>query len=129
MTGAISLLSGLLRRREQAAFERPSVGDELDNAAHGPAGFEFADDVDQIVTCTEAEVSAGLDQAVASSEALGAVDGPGEEEVLSAEGRFSDQAFDAAVVDLELTVREAASEEGALLHRVPHRGAERRGRR
>jgi hypothetical protein len=83
MTGAMSLLGGLLRLREQSVLERPAVGNQLDDAPRGPAGFELGNDVDQVVPCAEAEISAGLNQGVGSCQAPGAVEGASEKDEIA----------------------------------------------
>ena len=72
MTTALSLLSGLLRLREQAVVARPAVGDEFRDASERPSSLELADDVNQVVARTKAEVATRLDQRVCRGQAFGA---------------------------------------------------------
>ena len=112
------LLSGLSALREQAALVRPAIGDELDDAAQRPAGFDLGDDVDEVVARADAQRATGLHERVCGGESLGGLLRAREVEVTPPDGRLADRALDQTVVDLEAPVTEAAALVGALRERV-----------
>ena len=107
------LLSGLVARHEQPALARPAVRDELCDTSHRPAVLELVEDVDEVISCRDAEQATGLHERVGVGKALSGVDGAREEKVAPAQSGLADRALDFAVVDLESPVAEAASDEGA----------------
>jgi hypothetical protein len=105
-----SLLGGLL--------SGPAMGNELGEAAEGPAVFELADDVGEVAVGLDAEEEAAIGEGEGGGEALAPTRGACEEEVASGYGKHADSALAAAVVDLEASIAEAAAEEITLVDGV-----------
>src|SRR5690606_41253529 len=105
---------------------RPAARDEVAEQLQGPAGFELANHVDQVLVGVESEQQAAVDESESSRQALSAASGASEEEVSSSDGKGPNSPLDAPAVDLEASVGEAASKEFALIDRVG-RGAPERG--
>jgi hypothetical protein len=117
-----ALVGGLVRR----PLRGPAARDEIAEQLLGPAGFELADHVDQVLVGVEAEQQAAVDEGEGRGEALTTASRPGEEEVATRHSKGTDSPLDAPAVDLEAPVGEAAPEECALVDRVG-RGAPERG--
>ena len=97
---------GLLGALLGGMLSGPAVGDELGEAFHRPAGFDLADDVDEVAVGLDAEREAIVDEGEGDGEALAAARGASEEEVPSCDGEESNSAFDAPVVYLKASVVE-----------------------
>lgn len=108
MSLSTQLLSSLIGLREQTTLERPAVGDELGDAAHGPSSVEIGEDVDEVVACGKAQQSTGLHESVGSSESFGGFGGACEEIVFAADAGLAQDALGVSVVDLEAAIRKAA---------------------
>jgi hypothetical protein len=111
---ATSLLGALLGE----LVGQPVVGDEGRELAHGPAGLDLADDVDEVAIWVDAEQEAAVDEREDDGQALATPLRAGEEEHSARHGEQPDAALDATVINLEGTIFEASSEEGTLVDGV-----------
>ena len=101
------LLSSLLLRREGAVQAGPVVGDKLADSPQGPTSLELGDDVHEVVTHGNAEVSAGQHQGVCPGKALGRGERAREHIVISADARPANCPLGVPVVDLEAAICDA----------------------
>src|ERR1700712_1517753 len=115
------LLGGLLARREQVPLAGPAIRHELSNAPHGPAVLELVENVDEIVSRSDAEPTARLHKRVSVSKSLRGVRRSSEVKVAPTQRGLADRPLDLAVIDLKSPIGEAPVNEGSLLQRVAAR--------
>jgi len=109
-----------------AMIEGPPRGREFAEPRQGPACLDLDEDVLDIVLRIDAQQQAVVDEGVRDRETFAAAHGTGEEKVSAADGERPDSALDAAVVNLETAVFEAASQVDVLTQRVGRRRPQRR---
>src|SRR5207302_5447537 len=89
---------------------RPSVGEDLVDAIHRPAGGELPEHVGDVRDRIDSLHSAGGENGERDSGALGALIRTGEHPVFAADGHAAELALDEPVIDLESAVVEEARE-------------------
>jgi hypothetical protein len=79
----------------------PALRDELGKSPEAPAGFELADNVDEVLVRIDTEEQAVVDERESGCQPRASADRTGEKKPPSRNGKQPEPAFDPPVVDLE----------------------------